>query len=197
MADILPRQPVSVIVPPVAPNIESDRLLLRPVTDSDIPALFAVRSRPEVARFNHPKTPFKTHAETREWVSSKTFTSGTSDTIGRSFNYAICDKSQPGVPLIGYLSINVVVPCPEIGYSLLPETWGKGYATEALRLMLSVWWGLPRRTWGDEEEEERLYAISQRGNLGSCAVLRKCGFVVDREVDFEGDELYVWSVRRP
>jgi RimJ/RimL family protein N-acetyltransferase len=50
MDDILPRQPISVIVPPVAPNIESDRLHLRPITDSDIPALFAIRSRPEVAR---------------------------------------------------------------------------------------------------------------------------------------------------
>ncbi|KAJ6107594.1 N-acetyltransferase GNAT family [Penicillium sp. IBT 18751x] len=197
MDDLLPRQPVSVIVPAVAPSIESDRLHLRPVTDSDIPALFAIRSKPEVAQFNHPKTPFKTHAETREWVASKVFTSGTSDTIGRSFNYAICDKSQPGVPLIGYVSINEVVPCPEIGYSLLPEMWGKGYATEALRLMLSAWWRLPRRTWGDDEEVEKVYAISQRNNLGSCAVLRKCGFGVEKEVDFEEDELYVWSLRRP
>lgn len=66
-------------------------------------------------------------------------------------------------------------------------------------MMLSAWWGLPRRTWGDDEEEkkERVYAISQRGNLGSCAVLRKCGFVVEKEAAFEEDELYVWSLGRP
>lgn len=50
MDDILPRQPISVIVPAEAPSIESDRLRLRPVTEADLPALFAIRSRPEVAR---------------------------------------------------------------------------------------------------------------------------------------------------
>jgi RimJ/RimL family protein N-acetyltransferase len=149
--------------------------------------------------FSHPKTPFKSISQTREWVSSKIFTSGNSDVLGRSFNYAICDKSQAEQPLIGYVSINEVVPAPEIGYSLLPESWGKGLATEALQLMLKVWWGLPRRRWGDESESEieRVFAISERGNVGSCKVLRKCGFVVEKEVDFEGDELYVWSLRKP
>lgn len=45
----LPQQPVYVIVPSSGPSIESDRLLLRPVTDSDAAALFSIRSRPEVA----------------------------------------------------------------------------------------------------------------------------------------------------
>ncbi|KAJ5284457.1 N-acetyltransferase GNAT family [Penicillium chrysogenum] len=65
-------------------SIESDRHLLRPITDADAGALFAIRSRPEVAEMklrstpinacrshhanytSHPKTPFKsiegTHA---------------------------------------------------------------------------------------------------------------------------------------
>jgi RimJ/RimL family protein N-acetyltransferase len=95
------------------------------------------------------------------------------------------------------VSINEVDPCPEIGYSLLPESWGKGFATEALQLMLTVWWGLPRRSWGDDDEKERVFAISERGNLGSCAVLRKCGFAIEREVDFEEDGIFVWSLGKP
>jgi hypothetical protein len=47
----LPRQAVTVIVPRPAPSAESDRLLLRPIEESDLPAIFAIRSRPEVARF--------------------------------------------------------------------------------------------------------------------------------------------------
>jgi len=117
--------------------------------------------------------------------------------IGRSFNYAILDKSVPGQPLTGYVSINEVVPCPEIGYSLLPESWGKGFATEALQLMLKVWWGMPRRRWGDEEDGERVFAITKRRNVASCKVLRKCGFVVEKEVDFEKDKLFVWSLAKP
>lgn len=45
----LPEQPTYVIVPSPGPSIESDRLLLRPITDADAAALFAIRSRPEVA----------------------------------------------------------------------------------------------------------------------------------------------------
>lgn len=45
----LPKQPTYVIVPSPGPSIESDRLLLRPITDADAAALFAIRSRPEVA----------------------------------------------------------------------------------------------------------------------------------------------------
>lgn len=45
----LPQQPTYVIVPSPEPSIESDRLLLRPITDADATALFAIRSRPEVA----------------------------------------------------------------------------------------------------------------------------------------------------
>lgn len=146
---------------------------------------------------SHPKTPFSSIEQTREWVTSKIFTSGNSDVMGRSFNYAILDKSLPETPLIGYVSINEVMPCPEIGYSLLPESWGKGFATEALQLMLKVWWGLPRRNWGDESEVERVFAISERGNVGSCKVLRKCGFKVEKEVDLEADELFVWSLEKP
>lgn len=46
----LPQQPVYAIVPREGPSIESDRLIIRPVQDSDAQALFAVRSLPEVAK---------------------------------------------------------------------------------------------------------------------------------------------------
>ena len=49
----LPEQPVYVIVPSPGPSIESDRLRLRPVTDSDAPALLAVRSRWEVVQMKY------------------------------------------------------------------------------------------------------------------------------------------------
>lgn len=45
----LPKQSVYAMIPSPGPSIESDRLLLRPVTDSDASALFGIRSCPEVA----------------------------------------------------------------------------------------------------------------------------------------------------
>lgn len=47
----LPRQSVYVTFPAVIKSAESDRLLLRPVLESDVQALFSVRSSPEVAKY--------------------------------------------------------------------------------------------------------------------------------------------------
>ncbi|KAJ5759912.1 hypothetical protein N7520_007068 [Penicillium odoratum] len=203
MEDILPRQPVYVQIPSPGPSIESNRLLLRPVEDRDTPALFAVRRRPEVAKTNHPKTPFQSIEQTKEWLSTKIFTEGPANIIGRSFVYAILDKSIPDTEeqVIGYMGINAVHPCPEIGYSLLPESWGKGFATESLQMMLKMWWDLPRRELDDldrlHEGVEKVYAICERNNYGSCAVLKKCGFEVVKEMQFGTDELYLWSLEKP
>ncbi|KAJ5649850.1 N-acetyltransferase GNAT family [Penicillium longicatenatum] len=200
--ELLPRQPVYALVPSSGPSIESNRLLLRPVKDRDTTALFAVRARPEVAKTNYPKTPFQSIEQTKEWLSSKIFKAPAS-VIGRSFVYSIVDKSIPDTEeqVIGYMGINAVDPCPEIGYSLLPESWGKGFATESLRMMLKMWWDLPRMELDDLDRSsgfvEKIYAICERDNLGSCAVLRKCGFEIVKEVEFGTDKLYLWSLDKP
>ncbi|KAJ5100110.1 hypothetical protein N7532_007111 [Penicillium argentinense] len=201
----LPRQAVTVMVPSKTPSLEGDRLRLRPVTDADIPAIFAIRSRPEVAKFNHPKAPFQTITEAREWLTSKTFATGPSEIVGRSFALAIVDKSIAAAQetMVGYVSINTLDPCPQIGYSVLPEHWGKGYATEAVQMMLRLWWQLPRREFpsmfsrDEDDEVEKVYAICEKENHGSCRVLTKCGFEQIDEIRYEADELYFWAACRP
>ncbi|KAJ5794012.1 hypothetical protein N7457_000611 [Penicillium paradoxum] len=199
----LPQQPVYVLIPSSGPSIESKRLFLRPVADTDAAALFAVRSIPEVAAMNHPRTPFKSIAETRAWMATKAFTSGPPDVIGRSFNYAILDKSIPETKerVIGSLSINQVDPYPEIGYALHPGSWGKGHATEALQLLLKLWWGLPRRSYYGESagpvEMEKVFAFCLKRNIGSSRVLEKCGFKVVSDFRHEEDEVFIFALNRP
>jgi ribosomal-protein-alanine N-acetyltransferase len=135
-------------------------------------------------------------------MATKVFTSGPADVIGRSFNYAILDKSIPRAEerLVGYLSINQVDPFPEIGYALHPSSWGKGYATEALRLMLKMWWGLERRNFGSESdrstEVEKAFALCHQRNAGSCRVLEKCGFKNVGDFVYKDDELFVFALER-
>lgn len=80
----------------------------------------------------------------------------------------------------------------QVGYMLLDDFWGKGYATEALKAYLDHCWSLPRKEYvkgisdGDggeaapdiveEEGGEVLRAITEAGNTGSIHVLQKCGF---------------------
>lgn len=152
---------------------------------------------------SHPKTPHKSIDETREWMATKVFTSGPSDIIGRSFHYAIVDKSIPETEerVVGSLSVSQVDPFPEIGYAVHPSSWGKGYATEALQLMLKMWWNLARRTVDGEDdcpaEPERAFALCEKRNAGSCRVLEKCGFKIVGDFQEEGDDLFIFALERP
>lgn len=149
---------------------------------------------------SYPKEPFKSIEQTREWMSNKVFLKGPADIIGQSFNFAILDKSIPESEeqLIGYVSVNTLDPCPEIGYSLLPESWGRGYATEAVGMMLKKWWALPRRNMDEcHGSEEKIYAICEKENIGSLTVLRKCGFEVVSDFCFGSDELFIWALKKP
>jgi len=55
---------------------------------------------------------------------------------------------------------------PEVSYWLGKEFWGKGIATQALRLFL------------DRVAARPLYARAAKDNLASIRVLEKCGFTV-------------------
>jgi RimJ/RimL family protein N-acetyltransferase len=53
---LLPEQIVRVQIPDTLAPIRTQRLLLRPLADSDADDLFAIRSRPEVARTKYVLT---------------------------------------------------------------------------------------------------------------------------------------------
>ena len=136
-------------------------------------------------------------------MATKVFTSGPSDIIGRSFNYAIVDKSIPETEerVVGSLSINQVDPYPEIGYAVHPSSWGKGYATEALQLLLKMWWNLRRRTVDAEDacpaEPEKAFALCEKKNARSYRVLEKCGFRIVGDFHEEGNDLFILALERP
>ncbi len=58
----------------------------------------------------------------------------------------------------------------EIGYSVLPEVTGRGFATEAVRAL---------GTWAIGNGAARVIAHTTRANQASIAVLARCGFVED------------------
>jgi RimJ/RimL family protein N-acetyltransferase len=152
-------------------------------------------------------------------MATKIFGEGSAEhLIGRHFTYVLIenttdrdyhhDAQQPPLceaRVIGYVGINEVYPSPEIGYSIHPDYWGKGYATEALKGLLELWWSLPRQSQGGDvagsDETDSVFAICEKTNLGSVRVLRKCGFGVLREMAFEHDggldELFIWELKRP
>lgn len=72
----------------------------------------------------------------------------------------------------------------EIGYGLLPEYWGQGYATEAVSAAVA---------WAESRPEvTRIEAETEPDNAASQRVLEKCGFVPTGTYGEEGPR-FVWK----
>jgi RimJ/RimL family protein N-acetyltransferase len=69
---------------------------------------------------------------------------------------------------------------PELGWTLRPEHWGHGYATEAARAVL------------DWYETDRLVSLIQPGNDRSQAVARRLGAVPGPSIELSDGPHVMW-----
>ena len=172
------------ILPPLAARspILTERLLLRPLILSDVQALHALRSQPEVMIWTRKGVPDSSLQETQVYLAERL---GVQED---SFSGAICLRSNGemigigGVPrMAGELG------WPTIGYLFLKETWGKGYGTEFVRGFLQAWWSLERANHEIEVDKSTIGADGEgtkeiviagiiEGNAASENILRKTGF---------------------
>lgn len=154
--------------------IETERLLLRRPAAGDAGAIFdRYAGDPAVTRY----VGWPTHvsvADTRAFLDF-------SDAEWQRWPagpYLV--HSRADGMLLGSTGLAFEMPArASTGYVLAQDAWGRGYASEALRAMLSV-----ARAAG----VRRLYAICHRDHAASARVLDKCGFdcegVLRRYVEF-------------
>ena len=182
------------IFPMIPVAFTTERLLIRPYLPSDAEDMFTLRSQPEVMKWTSSKIPDADIDMTREWMAP-----AIPPLNGDTFRFAIEEHSNPG-RLIGIIGSRFSEP-PECGYMLRKEMWGKGYATEALKAWVDVYWGLPRKTVTFDDEEgpasavESLLAETELANAGSRRVLVKCGFTELRTWEEDGDQLVQYICR--
>ena len=114
--------------------LESDRLRLRPFTDSDIPRVVEACSDPLTRHFlaglPHPYTP----AVARSWVNDCVWQAAT----GTKASWAVADRDTDD--LLGHISVmglsGVNPDHGEIGYWTHPGARGRGVMTEATRTVV-------------------------------------------------------------
>ncbi|HMN06040.1 MAG TPA: GNAT family N-acetyltransferase [Flavobacteriales bacterium] len=157
------------------PPLHARRLVLRELREADAPAIFRLRSSPEVMRFI-PKPLDTRSADSLRMVREFSQAAIAGDAI----MWAITVKgSDRLVGYIGYWRIMKEHHRAEVGYALHPDLWGQGLASEALEAVLEHGF----RVIGLHSVE----ATVAPGNIASIRVLERTHF--QREGHFKENYL--------
>ncbi|KAE8351831.1 GNAT domain-containing protein [Aspergillus coremiiformis] len=149
--------------------MQTSRLELVRLTVDHVPGYHTIWSDPIAARWS-AHGPCQTMEDSREWMSSLLL-----DANPMGENYAILlNDSHPHASLapgrfIGWVGTWRTDPVPEVGLIFHRSTWGWGFATEALRAFVNLFWTC-------KPQFNLLEAYCDTENEASIKVLRKCGF---------------------
>ncbi|KAH8822117.1 GNAT domain-containing protein [Flagelloscypha sp. PMI_526] len=154
-------------------SFETERLLFVPLSLDHLAGYHVICSDELVSRYGLQGA-FKTIDQSKDHLLKISTTPENPDVV----NYALflrspldtddISKSHP----IGVLGCHLVIPEKKaalLSYRFLPVYWGKGYASEALKAFLPVFWDL-------HPEVEKIEAIVDRENVPSQKILVKNGF---------------------
>jgi RimJ/RimL family protein N-acetyltransferase len=161
------------------PRIETSRLFLRGHTPEDFPAFAAMWADPVVTRFigGSPLS------EEDAWAKFQRV-AGHWALLGFGFWGIFEKESGRRIGEAGVLDVKRdIVPSfhgvPEIGWALLPEVHGRGYATEAVQAVLR---------WADGHfGRVRMVCIIDPQNVPSLRVAERCGFREWARTTYKGD----------
>ncbi|GEL03821.1 GNAT family N-acetyltransferase [Rummeliibacillus stabekisii] len=146
------------------PILETDRITLRELTDTDVYDIFACLSNKEVIRF-YGSEPLNSAKEAKELVEffKKNYNEE------RGIRWGIERKGTKGIiGTIGYHAWSQKHKRAEIGYEIHPEYWRKGYTSEAISKVISFGFDTMGLT--------RIGAIVFLENEASNKLLEKVGF---------------------
>lgn len=146
-------------------EIRTERLLLRPFRDDDLPALTELHGREDVARYLYwgPRSP----EEVRRVLERKMVWPAM-DADGQTIDYAV-ELAADGT-FVGDVTL-ILRSAPhrqgEVGYVTHPDHAGHGYATEASRVLLRVAF--------EDVDLHRVVGRLEAGNVASARVLERLG----------------------
>jgi RimJ/RimL family protein N-acetyltransferase len=139
-------------------ELRDEELLLRPLTEEDVPAVVAACQDPDLARFipGFPSPYTESHA--RIWIESR-------PDLETARTFLIVDATRGA--LYGAIEVRLG-ELGSIGYWIAAEARGRGIATRATRLLAK--WAVT------EGGVERLELTTHPANVASQRVAEKAGF---------------------
>lgn len=156
-------------------NLSSKRLNLRYFTREDFPLFYSVFSNEAVMRYAWID---KLNSEADAYPFFEGFIN-TDEDINENDSYAFAVFSKENNRFIGFADMliysrNDSGGCGEIGYFLLPEYWGMGYATELANTLIDF--GFTRLGL------HKISAKCNSNNLKSEGIMKKVGMTLEGEL---------------
>lgn len=166
------------------PTLGTERLILRPFMAADGEMLHTLYGDPRVMAIRKigPQSRAQSDAQLaeilRHWRK-------------HGFGlYAVFDKA--GGTFIGECGLRHIEPDDdeiELSYGLIPEAWGRGYATEASAAVLAQGFG--------ELGLTTIYAIARSDNVRSHRVMQKLGMHLVEEIDKGEKRIVRYAIDSP
>ncbi len=147
------------------PKLTTERLILRSLSLDDAPEMLVQRSDERIRRFTETK-------KAENLAEAAAFIEQIQNAVanGESILWAICPKGEE--KLIGTIclwNLNPENQVAELGYTLHPDLWGKGFASEAAAAVIDFGFAKMGAVY--------LEAGCMTGNDASIRLLQKQGFV--------------------
>lgn len=165
------------------PTIETPRLVLRALAETDVAPLHELFQEPEVVRYigdRQVPTLEDVWRAVAGWLGHWAM---------RGYGqWAVGEKASGRV--IGRMGITNPAgwPGPEVGYLLGKPFWGRGYATEGALAVLD--WGFEHRDF------DELISLIDPANGASVRVAQKLGETLRRETELRDHHLLVYGISR-
>ncbi len=171
--------------------LETERLILRKLQESDLKGIFELDSDPKVHKYlgKKPITTYQQAEAIIAFIQQQYEQRG----IGR---FACIEKTSGD--FIGWSGLklnqgekeelNGFTNFIDIGYRFIPRFWGKGYASEAAFACLDFGF--------KEMNYDIVYGAAEVENIGSNKILQKIGLQFVNEFDYEGVDVNWYELKK-
>ncbi|SHJ65713.1 GNAT family N-acetyltransferase [Flavobacterium haoranii] len=158
------------------PNLESERLSFRKLNNEDAPEILKLRGNAEIMKYI-PRPLATTLQEALEHI--KIINNKIDENV--DINWAITERENDKcIGIIGFYRTQPENFRTELGYMIMPEYWGKGYITEAVKRLLHFAF--------ENLNFHSIEAVIDSRHIASEKVLIKSGF--RKEAHFVEDFFY-------
>jgi len=159
--------------------LETERLIMRPLVESDVDEIFAMRSDEEIMRFiREPQG----RSESLDWIK---LVSARWDTEKLGFCAVIEKETDKFLGWCGIWRLRETNEL-EVGYAIEKAYWGKGFATEAAEKFIEYAF--------ENIKPDKIVAVAEPKNLASRRVMEKLGMKFVKIAKFYERELVQYAI---